>query len=265
MFTPIFFSLASKWWVQLTQQVIYFQTHKRFRYFISFTLPAFKEDSQNCFAFKDTFLMCFAFQISFEHANTMRHKKWAHPVDCSLSKQCGEKRREVYRIYLLMQTNNNFSSNHFKEKAHTCFMCASEYNRSFITIFRRLSLQSFQQYFPLALEKSMKFIIPATSSEIYLFCTFYLLFFFPLFFRFSFFRLLNFKWMNTQEGSDPTYFYPLLHRCASIEIFQFSSFSQICLFSIFIFASFHAQQIFISFFQRWFSSFNSVSVFFLYY
>lgn len=176
------------------------------------------------------------------------------------------KRREVYQIYLLMQTNNNFTWNRFKEKAHTCVVYASEYNRRFIKNFRRLSLQSFRAIqlaeFSFGIKKINEIYHPGNFIRNLFILYFYLLFFCRFFFRFSSFISSTSNEWTHRKGVTLLTFYPLLHRCASIEIFQFSSFSQICLFSIFIFGSLPARQIFISLSLRWFSS---LILFFFYY
>lgn len=124
-------------------------------------------------------------------------------------------RRFITSICLSLQTTNFFLCVFFcfKEKAHTCAVYASKYNGKFyyeISSFIAwiFSSNSTRKYFCLALKKSMKFIFPATSSEIYLFCTLLFTFFLPFFFRlFSFIFSTSNEWAH-RKGVTLLTFYP---------------------------------------------------------
>jgi hypothetical protein len=115
--------------------------------------------------------------------------------------------RFIECVCLCKQTTT--SPPYLKEKAHTCVVYASKYNGNFITNFCRLSLQSFQAIqlaeFSFGIKKNQWNL---SSQQLHpKFIYFVLLFTFLLAaFPSLLLHLLNFKWMNTQEGSDPTYF-----------------------------------------------------------
>lgn len=179
------------------------------------------------------------------------HKKWALPVDCSMSKR--KKRGGLSNVFAYANKQQLLIRN-FKEKAHTCVECASKYNRNFITKFLSFITKFFQAIqlaeFSFGINKKNQWNL--SSQQLHPKFIYFVLFIYFSFRRFSF-AIFSFIFSTSNEwthrkGVTLLTFYSLLHRCASIEIFQFSSFSQICLFSISISVFIPAQQIFVSLF-----------------